>query len=93
MTVQAINKAPNQDESYYNLERKTVNHLGHLTTVNSYDLKLPSNLMRNNQLYFLQYFKKLTSHLNTIDEFDEEKGKQIHDTHTRNRNTLRISNI
>ena len=58
MTIQAINKAPNWDESYYNLERKTVNHLGHLTRVNSYDLKLPSSLVRNNQLYFLQYFKK-----------------------------------
>ena len=58
MTVQAINKAPNWDESYYNLERKIVNHLEHLTRVNSYDLKLPGNLVRNNQLYFLQYFKK-----------------------------------
>ena len=79
MTVQAINKAPNWDESYYNLERKTVNHLEHLTRVNSYDLKLPDNLVRNNQLYFIQYLRKLTSHLNTIDEFDEKKGKQIHE--------------
>ena len=55
MTVQAINKAPNWDESYYNLERKTVNHLEHLTRVNSYSLKLPGNLVRNSQLYFLQY--------------------------------------
>ena len=53
MTVQAINKAPNQDESYYNLERKTVNHLENLTGVNSYSLKLPDNLVQNNQLYFL----------------------------------------
>ena len=58
MTVQAINKAPNWDESYYNLERKTVNHLEHLTRVNSYSLKLPGNLVQNNQLYFLQYLKK-----------------------------------
>ena len=55
MTVQAINKAPNWDESYYNLERKTVNHLEHLTRVNSHSLKLPGNLVQNNQLYFLQY--------------------------------------
>jgi len=79
MKVQAISKAPNWDESYYSLERKTVNHLEHLTRVNSYDSKLPGNLLRNNQLYFLQYLRKLTSHLNTIDEFDEKKGKQIHE--------------
>jgi len=48
MTVQAINKAPNWDESYYNLERKTVNHLEHLTRVNSHSLKLPGNLVQNN---------------------------------------------
>ena len=45
MTVQAINKAPNWDESYYSLERKIVNHLEHLTRVNSYDSKLPGNLV------------------------------------------------
>ena len=28
-----------EDESYYNLERKAINHLEHLTRVNSYDLK------------------------------------------------------
>ena len=48
MTVQAINKAPNWDESYYNLERKIVNHLEHLTRVNSHSLKLPGNLVQNN---------------------------------------------
>ena len=58
MTVQAINKAPNWDESYYNLERQIVNHLEHLTRVNSYSLNLPGNLVRNNQLYFLQYLMK-----------------------------------
>ena len=48
MTVQAINKAPNWDKSYYNLDRKTVNHLEHLTRVNSHSLKLPGNLVKNN---------------------------------------------
>ena len=48
MMVQAINKAPNWDESYYNLERKTVNYLEHLTRVNSYSLKLLGNLVKNN---------------------------------------------
>ena len=79
MIVWAINKDPNLDESYYSLERKIVNHLEHLTRVNSYDSKFPGNLVWNNQLYFIQYLRKLTSHLNTIDEFDEKKGKQIHE--------------
>ena len=30
MTVQAINKAPNWDESYYNLERKAIKPFGAL---------------------------------------------------------------
>ena len=48
MTVQAINKALIWDESYYNSERKTINHLEHLTRVNSHSLKLPGNLVQNN---------------------------------------------
>ena len=31
-----------------------------------------------NYIFFI-YSRKLTSHLNTIDEFDEKKGKQIHE--------------
>ena len=74
-----------EDESYYNLERKAINHLEHLTWVNSYDLKLPGSLVCNNLLGFLH--KKINQAIwDTINDFwwKERENKHMN-THKRNR--------